>query len=104
MGIDAPDAEKVQNYVQNMHSSDIFTEKDLTDWEAKTENAKTWTAATTYFGKLYQTRRSYESDMKAHRAGYESTNSFAGKDTNNNLYGRIISGSSTGRSTSTITT
>jgi hypothetical protein len=75
MGIKAPDAEKVQIYVLQMYASEMFTEIEMTDWEDKAEATKIWTEAKKYFGALYKKRRSYESDMKAHRAGFESANS-----------------------------
>jgi hypothetical protein len=60
-----------------MYASEVFTETEMTNWEDKVEADKTWTEAKTYFAVLYKKRKSYESDMKAHRSGFESANSVA---------------------------
>ena len=106
MGVGATDEEKVQIYVQQMYACDVFTEKEMTDWEAKTDASKTWVAAKAYFGRLYQTRRSYENDMKAHRAGYESTNNLSENTGGGSLTGRTIGGGNSvaGRTTTTTST
>ena len=92
MGIPAPDAEKVQIYTEQMYLSEIFTEKEMVEWEEKTDATKTWANAKTYFGALYSTRQSYESDMKARGAGFESANSLSDRT-------RVSSGNSIGGAT-----
>ena len=76
MGVKAPNYEKVQIYVQQMYVADIFTEKEFIEWDGTKEEDKTWAKSKTYFGALYRARRSYESDMKAHRSSFETANIF----------------------------
>ena len=76
MGVKAPKSEKVQIYVQQMYGAKIFTEKEFIEWEGTKEEDKTWEKAKTYFGALYKARRSYKSDMKAHRSSFETADSF----------------------------
>ena len=59
-----------------MYGADIFTEKEFIEWEGTNEEDKTCVKAKTYFGALYKARRSYESDMKAHRSNFETAHSF----------------------------
>ena len=51
-------------------------ENKIIEWEGTKEEGKTWAQAKTFFGALYKARRSYESDMKAHRSSFETANSF----------------------------
>ena len=76
MGVKAPNSEKVQIYVQQMYSAEIFTEKESIEWEGTKEEDKTWAKEKTYFGALYRACRSYESDMKAHWSSFETAHSF----------------------------
>ena len=76
MGVKAPNSENVQIYVQQMYGADIFTEKEFIEWEGTKEEDKTWVKANTCFDSLYKLRRSYESDMKAHRSSFETAHSF----------------------------
>ena len=59
-----------------MYGADIFTEKEFIEWEGTKEEEKTWAKVKTYFGALYKARRSYNSNMKAHRSRFETANSF----------------------------
>ena len=76
MGVKATNSKKVQIYVQQMYGDDIFTEKEFIEWERTKEEDKTWVKAKTYFGALYRARRSYDSNMKAHRSSFETAHSF----------------------------
>ena len=76
MGVKAPNSEKVQIYAQQMYGFDIFAEKEFIEWEGTKEEDKTWAKAKTFFGALYKVRRSYKSNMKAHRSSFETANSF----------------------------
>ena len=75
MGVEQPDSEKVQIYVSSMYASDVFEEKEMVVWENRLAINMDWEQAKNYFGALYKQRRSFNADMKAHRAGYESANS-----------------------------
>ena len=76
MGMKALNSEKVQIYVQQMYGAEIFTYKEFIEWEGTKEEDKTWVKVKTNFGALYKARRSYESDMKAHRSSFETAHSF----------------------------
>ena len=77
LGVPINDSDKVQIYMENMYMSDMFEEREMTEWEETPEEDKTWATAKTYFGSLYKKRKKYNSDMKARGAGFESANSIA---------------------------
>jgi len=79
LGVPINDSDKVQIYMENMYMSDMFEERDMTEWEEKPEADKDWATAKTYFGSLFKKRKKYNSDMKARGAGFESANSVAQK-------------------------
>ena len=76
MGVKAPNYDKVKIYVLNIHGADIFTEKEFIEWEGTKKEEKTWVKAKTYFGALYKSRRSYESNIKTHWSSFETAHSF----------------------------
>ena len=65
---------------ENIRTTDVRRQhlhrKIFIEWEETKEKDKTWAKAKTYFDALYKARRSYESDMKAHRSSFETSNSF----------------------------
>ena len=77
LGVPINDSDKVQIYIENMYMSDMFDEREMTEWEEKAEADKTWATAKTYFSSLYKKRKKYNSDMKARGVGFESANSLA---------------------------
>ena len=75
MGVPQVDSDKIQTFVQSMYGSGIFEEKEMVVWENRLANIKSWEQCKLYFGTLYKQRQSFDADMKAHRAGYDSANS-----------------------------
>ena len=48
---------KVQYYVKNINTSDMFDEKEMNAWENRTTGNKNWTDAKAYFEDLYQSKQ-----------------------------------------------
>ena len=74
LGIVCDVSEKVQIYIKQMYPTDVFEEKELTTWEAKTAAEKTWANATKHFSDIYKERRTFKKSQKSELAGFESTN------------------------------
>jgi hypothetical protein len=76
IGVPAPDATKVQHYVENMYSSDMFDDKEMQAWELKPPADKTWDAAKLHFVTLYKSKEKLNAECEARTGGYESAHSF----------------------------
>ena len=74
VGVGCGNPEKTQMFVEQMYECNMFTEREMIEWEANPEENKTWALAKSYFGDLYVKKRSYQEDMKETKGGYESAN------------------------------
>lgn len=68
------DADKLQWYIEQMYECQRFEKMEMTTWEAKPSNQKTWTDATSYFIELVRIQDQYErmSSRTTKRSRYES--------------------------------
>eukprot|EP00804_Cyclotella_cryptica_P000162 CCRYP_017462-RA/>CCRYP_017462-RA protein AED:0.81 eAED:0.81 QI:0/0/0/0.5/1/1/2/0/589 len=76
IGVPAPDATKVQYYVEGMYSSDMFDDKEIQAWELKLSADKTWDSTKTHFVTLYKSKEKFNAKRVAHTGGYDSANTF----------------------------
>jgi hypothetical protein len=76
IGVPAPDATKVQYYVEGMYSSDMFDDKEMQAWELKPSADKTWDSAKTHFVTLYKSKEKFNAERIARTGGYDSANTF----------------------------
>ena len=76
VGVGCGNPEKTQIFVEQMYECNMFTEREMIEWEANPEENKTWALAKSYFSDLYVNKRSYQEDMKVTKGGYESASSF----------------------------
>eukprot|EP00804_Cyclotella_cryptica_P000450 CCRYP_019933-RA/>CCRYP_019933-RA protein AED:0.03 eAED:0.04 QI:0/0/0/1/0.4/0.16/6/0/1642 len=76
IGTPAPDATKVQYYVEGMYSSDMFDDKEMQAWELKPSADKTWDSAKTHFVTLYKSKEKFNAERIARTGGYDSSNIF----------------------------
>ena len=73
VGASATDADKLQTFVESMYASERFTEDDLSKWENKPDDQKTYALAYKYFQDLDNEHKNFQKNMEASRNGYEST-------------------------------
>ena len=59
MEVPAPDVTKVQYYIKNMYSSNMFNDKEMQAWEIKPSTNKTWKAAKTHVISLYKSKEKF---------------------------------------------
>eukprot|EP00804_Cyclotella_cryptica_P003839 CCRYP_020456-RA/>CCRYP_020456-RA protein AED:0.53 eAED:0.37 QI:0/-1/0/1/-1/1/1/0/425 len=76
IGVPAPDATKVQYYVEGMYSSDMFDDKEMQAWELKPSADKAWDSAKTHFLTLYKSKEKFNAKRIASTGGYDSANTF----------------------------
>eukprot|EP00804_Cyclotella_cryptica_P006780 CCRYP_019524-RA/>CCRYP_019524-RA protein AED:0.42 eAED:0.37 QI:0/0/0/1/0/0/4/0/627 len=76
IGVPAPDATKVQYYVEGIYSSDMFDDKEVQAWELKPSADKTWESAKTHFVTLYKSKEKFNAERVACTGGYNSANTF----------------------------
>jgi hypothetical protein len=76
IGVPAPDATKVQYYVECMYSSDMFGDKEMQAWELKPSADKTWDSAKPHFVTLYKSKEKFNAERKARTGGYDRANAF----------------------------
>ena len=55
----------------------MFDDKEMTAWEDKLTDDKTWSIAKTYFEKLYRSKAKYSEERAARANGFDSANSLA---------------------------
>ena len=77
IGVPAPGLNKIQYYVENMYSSEMFDEKEMNAWENKPTADKDWANTKTYFEDLYRSKRKYMEEREARASGFESANSIS---------------------------
>ncbi len=75
IGVPAPDATKVQHYVKNMYSSDMFDDKEMQAWEIKPSTDKTWEATKTHFVSLNKSKEKFNREREASTGAYKSAHS-----------------------------
>ncbi len=63
--VPAPDATKVQHYIENMYLSDMFDDKEMQAWEIKPSADKTWEATKTHFVSLYKSKEKFNAKREA---------------------------------------
>jgi hypothetical protein len=63
--VPAPDATKVQHYVESMYSLDMFDNKEMQAWELKPSINKTWDSAKTHFVTLYKSKEKFNAEREA---------------------------------------
>jgi len=54
ISVPAPDATKIQHYVENMYASEMFDNNEMQAWEIKPPDEKTWDSAKTHFVAMAQ--------------------------------------------------
>ena len=64
VGIKKSDAEKVQAFTESMILSELFEEKELTDYEDKVEADKDWDNTKKYFIKLIKSKKGIPTHSK----------------------------------------
>jgi hypothetical protein len=96
IGVPAPDLTKVQYYVENMYSSEMFDEKEMNAWENKPTTHKDWKDAKAYFKELYRGKRKYMEEHKACTGGFESANSIGSFQRNSSISSYQTSNSANG--------
>lgn len=77
VGAAADDKTKVHYFVTSMYATDLFDEKEMMEYEAKTEANKTWDLTKKYFVPLIKVKDKFAEEQLARRGGYESANSFS---------------------------
>ena len=70
------DTVKVQVFVESMIKSELFEEKELTEYEDKAKADKDWSGTKKYFIKLIKSKKRHTKTIQAYRGGYDSANSF----------------------------
>ena len=77
IGVPANDNQKTQIYVEQMYACEMFDDKEMTAWEDKLTDDKTWSIAKTYFEKLYRSKAKYSEERAARADVFDSANSLA---------------------------
>ena len=79
VGASAPDEDKLQTFVESMYASHRFNEDDLSKWENKADDQKTYATAYAYFLKLDNNHKTFAKNVESARNGFESALAMRGQ-------------------------